>query len=114
MCTGCCAKEGSSRSMQCVWKRVGVNSIQCATCSYWVHGCCSGVHGNSVRVAQGFVQKLCRDERSKAVEQFCFEDVELECVGEFTYLEDMLNDTDGVEQAVAARVKAAWIKFRAW
>ena len=36
----------------------------------------------------------------------------LECVGEFTYLGDMLNDTGGVEQAVAARVRAAWMKFR--
>ena len=25
---------------------------------------------------------------------------------------DMLNDTGGVEQAVAARVRAAWMKFR--
>ena len=33
-------------------------------------------------------------------------------VGEFTYLGDMLNDTGGVEQAVAARVRAAWMKFR--
>ena len=28
------------------------------------------------------------------------------------YLGDMLNDAGGVEQAVAARVKAAWMKFR--
>ena len=26
----------------------------------------------------------------------------------------MLNDTGGVEQVIAARVKAAWMKFRAW
>ena len=42
----------------------------------------------------------------------CFEDVELECVGEFAYLGSMLNDTGGVEQAVATRVRAAWMKFR--
>ena len=30
----------------------------------------------------------------------------------FAYLGDMLNDTGGVEQAVAARVRAAWMKFR--
>ena len=35
----------------------------------------------------------------------------LECVYEFAYLGDMLNDTGGVEQAVATRVRAAW---RAW
>ena len=28
------------------------------------------------------------------------------------YLDDKLNDTGGVEQAVAYRVMAAWIKFR--
>ena len=28
------------------------------------------------------------------------------------YLDNMLNDTGGVEQAVAARVRAAWMKFR--
>ena len=30
----------------------------------------------------------------------------------FAYLSDMLNDTGGVEQAVAARVRTAWMKFR--
>ena len=45
-------------------------------------------------------------------EEFCFEDVELECVGEFAYLGDMLNDTGGAQQAVAAKVRAVWMKFR--
>ena len=62
-------------------------------------------------MSQGFVCKMCRGEGRKAVEKFCF-DVELDCVGEFAYLGDMLNDTDGVEQAVVARVRAAWMKFR--
>ena len=67
-----------------------------------------------MRVAQGFVCKVCRGGGRKAVEEFCFEDVELDCVGEFAYLGDMLNDTGGAEQAVAARVRAALMKFRAW
>ena len=54
---------------------------------------------------------MCRVGGRKAAE-FCFEDVELERVGEFAYLGDMLNDTDGVKQAVAAMVRAAWMKFR--
>ena len=65
-----------------------------------------------MRVAQSFVCKLCRGRGRKTVEEFCFEDIELECVGEFMYLGDMLNDTGGAEQAVAARVRAAWMKFR--
>ena len=48
----------------------------------------------------------------KAADEFRFEDVELKCVGEFTYLGDILNDTGAVEQAAAARVRAAWMKFR--
>ena len=93
-------------------KRVGVNSIQCATCGYWVHGRCTGVRGSLVRVAHGFVCKMCRGEGRKAVEEFCFEDVELECVGKFAYLDDMLNDTGGVGQDLATREMAVWMKFR--
>ena len=76
-------------------KRVGVNSINCATCGYWVHGRCSGVRGSLVRVAQGFVCKVCRAGGRKATDEFCFKDVKLECVYEFAYLGDMLNDTGG-------------------
>ena len=31
---------------------------------------------------------------------------------EFAYVGNMLNDTGGVEQAVVARVRAKWMKFR--
>ena len=56
------------------------------------------------------MRKACRDGGRKAADEFRFEDVKLECVCEFVYLGDILND--GVEQAVAARVRAAWMKFR--
>ena len=56
---------------------------------------------------------MCRAGGRKAADEFHFEDVKLECVYEFAYLGNMLgNDTGGVEQAVAARVRAAWMKFR--
>ena len=64
-----------------------------------------------MRVAKGFVCKMCRDGGRKAAE-FRFEDVELEFVGKFAYIGDMLNDTGGVEQTVAARVTAVWMKIR--
>ena len=38
--------------------------------------------------------------------------MELECVYEFAFLGDMLNDTGRVEQAVAARVRAVWMKLK--
>ena len=34
-------------------ERVGVNSIHCERCGYWVHGRYSGVQGSLVGVAQG-------------------------------------------------------------
>ena len=55
---------------------------------------------------------VCRAGRRKAADKFHFEDVKLECVYEFACLGDMLNDTGGVEQVVAARVGAARMKFR--
>ena len=80
--------------MQCVCgKRVGVNSIHGTTCGY---GRCSGVRGSLARVAQGYVCKVCRAGGRKAADEFHFEDVKLECVYEFAYLGDMLNDTGGV------------------
>ena len=42
---------------------------------------------------------VCRAGGKKAAE-FHFEDVKLECVYEFAYLGNMLNDAGGVEQAV--------------
>ena len=56
--------------------------------------------------------KMCRGLERKAADKFRFQDVKLECVYEFAYLGDMFNDTGGVEQAVTARVRAAWMKFR--
>ena len=50
---------------------------------------------------------MCRTGGRKAADEFRFEDVKLEYVCKFAYLGDMLNDTGGVEQAVAARVRAA-------
>ena len=38
--------------------------------------------------------------------------MKLECVYESAYLGNMLNDTCGVGQAVATRVRAVWMKFR--
>ena len=41
--------------------------------------------------------KLCRAGEINAADVFCFEDVKLECVCEFAYLGDMLNDTGGMK-----------------
>ena len=43
-----CARDGAPKEAavdpcSVCGRRVGVNSIHCATCGYWVHGTCSGV-----------------------------------------------------------------------
>ena len=73
---------------------------------------CVGVRGSLARLAQSLVCKVCRCGGRKAADEFRFEDVKLESVGGFAHLGYMLNDTGGVKQAVAARVRAAWMKFR--
>ena len=105
-------KEATVDPCSVCGKWVGVNSIHCATCGYWVHRRCSEVRGSLVRVAQGFVCKVCRAGGRKAADEFHFKDVKLECVYKFAYLGDILNGTGWVEQAVAARVRAAWMKLR--
>ena len=58
--------------------------------------------------------KVCRAGGRKAADEFHFKDVKLECVYEFVYLGDMLNDTGGVEQAVAAMVRACSQHVDVW
>ena len=90
--------------MQCVWKEGGceLNPL----CNMWLLGTWA-----MFRSAWKFGESG-RAGGRKAADEFHFEDVKLECVYEFTYLGNMLNDTGGVEQAVAARMRAAWMKFR--
>ena len=52
---------------------------------------------------------MCRAGGRKAADEFHFEDIKLECVYEFAYLGNMLNDTGEVEQAVVARVREVWM-----
>ena len=98
--------------MQCVWKEGGceLNPLR----NMWLLG--TRAMFRSVRKfgkkAEGFVCKVCRLGGRKASDEFRFEDVKLECVGEFAYLGDMLNDTGGVKQPVATSMRAAWMKFR--
>ena len=47
--------------------------------------------------------KVYRGRRRQAANEFRFEDIELECVGVFAYLDDILNDAGEVEQAVAGQ-----------
>ena len=68
-------KEAAVDPCSVCGKRVGVNSIHCATCGYWVHRRYLGVQGSLARVAQGFVCKVYRAGGRKAADEFGFKDV---------------------------------------
>ena len=102
-------KEAAADPCSVCGKRVGVNSIHCATCGYWVHGQCSRVRGSLERVAQGLCAKCVELEEERQLMSFASK---MSSLNVFAYLSDMLNDTGGMEQAVVARVRAAWMKFR--
>jgi len=78
-------------------RRVGINSIRCKTCSLWVHRRCSGVFGSLIRASALFSCKTCVNGGRKGSGVFSSDGVDLECVGEFIYLDDVLNDGGRVE-----------------
>ena len=82
---GWCTEGGSSGSMQCVWKESGceLNPLH----NMWLLG--TRVMFRSVRKfgesGTGFYVQNVHRWRRKAADEFHFEDVELECVGELVY-----------------------------
>ena len=65
-------KEAAVDPCSVCGKRVGVNSIHCATCGYWVHGRCSGVRGSLARVAQGLCAECVElDEEKQLMTRRC-------------------------------------------
>jgi hypothetical protein len=99
-------------------KGVGSNSIQCTSCSAWVHGKCSGIAVRSISkedIAK-FCCKKCVDGNPAQIdvvnEISLGPQEKLECVDKFCYLGDMIGAGGGVEEASRARVRCAWGKFR--
>ena len=96
-------------------KGVGSNSICCVDCKSWVHKRCSGILG-SLKDLVGFRCKSCVAGGSVQEELLGEVEVEpgvkVECVTKFCYLGDTLGAGGGVEEAVRARVRSAWAKFK--
>ena len=75
------------------WSSVGVNSIQCSQCMYWVHMKCSGVKG---RLAEDpkYVCPRCCDQAppidNRHVTQVDVDGTQLNVGSNFCYLGDML------------------------
>jgi len=108
--------ENSGKFPCSVCKRgVGANSIQCTACNLWVHKRCSGIKGK-LQSATSYRCKKCVDGRSEIVESLKEIQIELdkkvECVDKFCYLGDTIGAGGGAEEAVRARVRCAWAKFK--
>ena len=99
---------------------VGANAIKCTRCKVWVHKkrCCS-IKSNLGRLSaeqvESYVcprcQGLARPIDGRPVTHVDVDGVQLDVVGEFCYLGDMISAAGGCDAAAAARCCAAWAKF---
>ena len=96
-------------------KGVGANSICCTGCAHWVHKGCSGISGRLIADPNyicprclGFARPV--DRRPTTV--VTVEDSQVKVVSEFCYLGDMLSSGGGCTEAIIARCRVAWGKFR--
>jgi hypothetical protein len=92
-------------------KGVGRNSLQCTSCEKWIHKRCSGVKGSLQKASASFECRMCK-ERSQVTNIAkqngdIGKGVELEKVGKFCYLGDMLDAEGSADLAVATRVSCA-------
>ena len=96
-------------------KGVGANSILCSSCDLWVHKKCSGITGRLSAVPE-FVCPRCQGKARpidcRAATAIPVNDCMLDVENEFCYLGDVLNASGGCTQAIIARSRTAWGKFR--
>jgi hypothetical protein len=95
---------------------VGANSIQCTRCQMWVHRKCSGVVRPLSKLSGPFVCAKCTGQIQTATANdsgFQLNNgLTLEKVVAFSYLGDTVQANGGAQQAVRARIKTAWMKWR--
>lgn len=96
---------------------VGVNSIQCSQCKFWVHKKCSGITSRiSPALSSNFICQRClgsaRPIDGRPVTQMDVDGTPLDVEASFCYLGDTLCAGGGCERAIATRCCVAWGKFR--
>ena len=96
-------------------KGVGINSIKCLACGFWVHKRCSNIKG-PLKPDTDFKCKKCRGEVSNAsipdIEPVVINGEEIEKVSSFCCLGDFTGQRGGCFDATTARTRSAWKKFR--
>ena len=94
------------------FKGVGNNSILCSNCHSYIHKRCSGIRGR-LREDNNYVCPACANPTDVAPPmEFFLDGSNLEAVSTFCYLGEMIGDIGGCFDAITARVKSAWKKFR--
>ena len=107
--------DGSKFSCGVCNKGVGINSIKCLACGFWVHKRCSNIIG-PLKPDNDFKCNKCRGEVSNAsipdIEPVVINGEEIEKVSPFCYLSDFVGKRGGCFDAITARIRSAWKKFR--
>ena len=94
---------------------VGVKSIQCSQCMYWVHKKCSGVRGRLAEDPDYICPRCCDQARpidNRPVTQVDVDGTLLDVESNFCYLGDMLCAGGGCKLAIVTRCNTAWGKFK--
>ena len=94
---------------------VGVNSIQCSQCMYWVHKKCSGVRRRLAEDPDYVCPRCCDQARlidNRPVTQVDVDGTQLDVESNFCYLGDMLCAGGGCKLAIVTRCSTAWGKFK--
>ena len=75
---------------------------------------CSGVHGDLLRVADGFTCRRCDGTIQEAdlSEDLLVDGETYGCVNSFCYLGETLDGDGGADLAAIARIRNGWMKFR--
>ena len=94
---------------------VGINSIKCHACGFWVHKRCSNIKG-PLKPDTDFKCEKCRGEVSNAFipdsEPVVISGEEIEKASSFCYLGDFVGQCGGCFDATTARTRSARNKFR--
>ena len=94
---------------------VGVNSIQCSQCMYWVHKKCSGVRGRLAENPDYVCPRCCDQARpidNRPVTQVNVDGTLLDVESNFCYLGDMLCAGGGGNLTLVTRCSTARGKFK--
>ena len=96
-------------------KGVGSNSIYCTQCKHWIHKRCTDTKGK-LKNTPDFKCKKCRGMLppipAPQFTEVIMDGEKLEVVETFCYLGDVTGQTGGCNDAITARLKSAWKKFR--